>query len=503
MKNSWCPVLFLVSFLLLFPLLASAQDTPLSWYEIFVSSYQDSDGDGIGDLKGVESRLDYIEDMGFDGIWLMPVMPSPSYHKYDVTDYLSVDESYGTTDDLKSLIAACHARGIRVILDMPINHTSTQHPWFLSALQALEEGDMDNPYISYYHFSEKSASRWTGVTLGDRTWYYEEQFQGGGMPDLNLDEERVWDELRDIFHFWLAECDADGFRLDAVTSYDTNHLSHNVEILARVKQLCEEIRPGSFLVGEAWTGLGEIASYYESGVDAFFLFPVSQAEGWICRALRARTPAKSYLDALSQVQTALPDVLWAPFLCNHDTGRTIGLLQARSNPSLAKFAEGILHLFGGSTFTYYGEEIGMVGSGDDPNKRLSMYWNDQDMTLQPPGVTKLEYAYPSVDEQLQDPDSLLHYIRRLNGMKHQYPAYAAQASQILFQDATTFLLEKTSDDGALLIAVNFSPSKEAVLEDVPSDGILFDLETGHETARLDAGQLTLPPHAIVLLHPAP
>ena len=133
MKHRLC--LLLTALLLALPFAALASETDgANWYEVFVYSYQDSDGNGIGDLNGLRQRLDYIDDMGFDGIWLMPIMPSPSYHKYDVTDYYQVDPLYGTLDDFKALTAECHERGIRLIIDLPINHTSSQHPWFLEAV---------------------------------------------------------------------------------------------------------------------------------------------------------------------------------------------------------------------------------------------------------------------------------------------------------------------------------------------------------------------------------
>ena len=112
-------------------------DIYCNWYEIFVYSYQDSNGDRIGDIQGLISRLDYVKDMGFTGIWLMPIMPSPSYHKYDVTDYMDIDPQYGTLDDFRKLVKECHARGIKLIIDMPLNHSSLQHPWFIEAAKAF------------------------------------------------------------------------------------------------------------------------------------------------------------------------------------------------------------------------------------------------------------------------------------------------------------------------------------------------------------------------------
>lgn len=478
-------------------------DHARNWYEIFVRSYKDSDGDGIGDLRGVAEKLDYIEYMGYDGIWLMPVMPSPSYHKYDVTDYKAIDPEYGTMEDMRALVEECHARGIRIIIDMVLNHSSSQHPWFTQACDALRAGDMTHPSIGYYCFQQKDAQKHVNVPGTD--WFYEEQFEGGGMPDLNLDSEALFEEFRDIFSFWLCDVGVDGFRLDAVTSYYASDVDRNVAFLSKIKALAEELRPGSYIVGEAWAGLTEIARYYESGVDSFFLFPASQAEGYICRAIRARSGnAKSYMGYLSDVYAAIPDGLLAPFLGNHDTGRAIGSLQARTNPDRAKFAEGILNMMGGATFTYYGDEIGMVGAGDDPNKRLAMYWSDGDMTQQPPGVTKLEYAYPSVEAQLQDETSLLHYCRALNHMKKDNPAIARGENEFVSCEGEVLVMKRTWGEETCYIAVNFSAKNEQTAS-IPVKGLVLagEVHVGQATCALseeaDGVRIVIPPYGIAVL----
>ena len=478
-------------------------DNARNWYEIFVRSYKDSDGDGIGDLQGVIEKLDYIEYMGYDGLWLMPVMPSPSYHKYDVTDYKAIDPQYGSMEDMRALVNACHERGIKIIIDMVLNHSSTQHPWFTSACDALRVGDMQNPYIDYYCFTQKSAQK--HVLIPGTDWYYEEQFEGGGMPDLNLDSEALWAEIRDIFSFWLCDIGVDGFRLDAVTSLYTGNVDKNIEVLARIHAMAEDMKPGSYIVGEAWVGLTEIARYYASGVDSFFLFPASQAEGYIARVVRARSGnAKSYMAYLEDVYTAIPDGLLAPFLGNHDTGRAIASLQARQNPERAKFAEGILNMMGGATFTYYGEEIGMVGAGDDPNKRLAMYWSDEDMTSQPPGVTNLEYAYPSAEAQLADENSLLHYCRAVNHLKKQHPAIARGENEFISCEDDVLIMKRTWDEETCYVAINFSAKQEKTValtlkNPVIAGQVNVSPAAGSISNIQDGPVLNIPPYGIVVL----
>ncbi len=497
MKKLAC--LLLVFLLLIAYVPSMADNGAVNWYEVFVRSYQDSDGDGIGDLQGLISRLDYIADMGWDGLWLMPVMPSPSYHKYDVIDYYDIDSEYGTLDDMRMLISEAHERGIEIIIDMVINHTSTQHPWFRTACAALREGK-ESPYIAYYNFQQHAESAFINVQGTD--WYYEERFSGGAMPDLNLENEQVWEELRKIAAFWLNDMGVDGFRLDAVTSYHTNNTDKNVKALSRFKAICEELKEGSYLVGECWAGLSVIAEYYQSGIDSFFLFPASQAEGFIASSMRGRSGhAEKFAKSYQNVLEAIPEGILAPFLSNHDTGRTIGSVQGRSNILIAKFVEGVLNMMTGRVFTYYGEEIGMVGSGDDPNKRLAMYWSDKDMTTQPPGVTQLEYAYPSWEKQAEDPSSLLNYCKTLYHVRKAFPMIADGKNEFVYVDSELLLMRRILENESCLIAMNFSGKSAGSLVLNKSAAIAADIETGTEQAELaeDGLTLSLPPYGIVIL----
>ena len=497
----------LLALLMLIPLASAEEALPdaYNWYEIFVYSYQDSNGDGIGDFGGVRNRLDYIADMGYTGIWFMPIMTSPSYHKYDVTDYKAVDPQYGTMADFRALVEDCHDRGIRVIIDLPLNHTSVRHPWFHSAAESIHKRKYDSPYLDYYCFTETPVGN-KYVKLSGTSWHYEEQFSGGGMPDLNLNSEAVRAEIRDIVTFWLTDVGVDGFRLDAVTSYHASDVAKNVATLDKIKALCEEAKPGSYLVGEAWVGQNALAEYWQSTVDSFFLFPSAQAEGFIVKSLLGRSPdARKFVSGLENALSLLPEGrILAPFLCNHDTGRTIGLLQARKLPERAKFAQGVLGMMPGNVFTYYGDEIGMVGAGDDPNKRLAMYWNDGDMTAQPPGVTKLEYAYPCVDDQLADPASLLNYCRAVNQARLVSPLIARGENSFLYYDQNVVLMKREKDGECCYIAMNFAKAAEQTVE-IPAVGltIVSDLEALEGHASLSEGDgvtaVTLPPYGIAVL----
>jgi len=496
-KKKLC--LLLLCMLLMSALPAQA-DHYRNWYEVFVYSYKDSNGDGIGDLKGLIEKLPYIEGMGYNGLWLMPVMASPSYHKYDVTDYFSIDPQYGTMEDMRQLVNDCHRRDIKIIIDLPINHTSTRHPWFLDAVYSIQKRTYDSPYLEYYCFTQQPEAN--HVQVNGAKWYYEEQFAGGNMPDLNLNSEKLYAEIEKILAFWLEDVGVDGFRLDAVTSFYAKNTTKNVEFLNKLKATCEKIKPGSFLVGEAWAGIGTIAEYYQSDIDSFFLFPASQAEGYIARATRGRSPAKSYVQDLTNLYETLPGKLLAPFIGNHDTGRAVGSLQGRSVPARAKFGETLMNLIGGAAFTYYGEEIGMVGSGDDPNKRLAMYWAEGDMTQQPPGVTQIEYHFPSVEEQLKDEHSILNYCKALNHLKLKVPSIARGETEFVYSDSNLCVMKKVWEKETCYAVLNFSASKtcEYTLS-APALTLAGILDASEEKASCtldeNGAQIILPPFAAV------
>ena len=204
-----------------------------------------------GDLNGVIEKLDYVEYMGFNGIWFMPIMPSPSYHKYDVTDYRAIDEAYGTMEDFEKLVEECHNRGINVIIDFVINHSSSEHPWFTQAceyLKTLEPGQEPDlsecPYVDYYHFSkEKETSVYYEVPGTE--WYYEGVFWSG-MPDLNLQSEAVRKEFEDIAAFWI-EKGVDGFRIDAAKHFE-NSTEQNNEVLNWLYTVCTDLNPDFYMV---------------------------------------------------------------------------------------------------------------------------------------------------------------------------------------------------------------------------------------------------------------
>lgn len=467
-----------------------------NWYEVFVYSYADSDNNRVGDFNGITEKLDYISELGMNGLWLMPIMPSPSYHKYDVTDYYAVDPLYGTLDDFRNLLDAAHERGIDVIIDLVVNHSSDEHPWFLSAKQGE-----DSEYRDYYNWSNTSLMGYT--RSGDS--YYESRFVST-MPDLNLDNGAVRGEIENIMRFWLEDVGVDGFRLDAVTSYYTGSPKKNVEFLSWLGETARGISPDCFIVGEAWENLAAIADYSEAAIDSFFTFPVSQSSGYIARILgpNAEAPGQSYASMTALLEETLPEsTIPAPFLDNHDTGRISNAL-GKTNVTKMKMAAGLLAMMRGGTFVYYGDEIGMSGVGDDPNKRIGMLWDEEtNVTKRPPGTTTVLYSLPSVADQLEDENSLLNYYKQAMALRNKHPEIARGLSEIIdCGNDDLCVIRRTWRDESIIIVLN--PSDEARSLSLSRDEYVYEKMTDYLSAdgsevTQDGDTLALPAYSIVIL----
>ena len=410
----------------------SPDDNYRTWYEIFVYSFCDSDGDGIGDLTGVVSKLDYLQELGINGIWLMPVHPSTSYHKYNVSDYYAVDPDYGTMEDMETLLYECEKRDIHVILDLVVNHTGSAHPWFQAAVSYLQSlnGAEPNanacPYLDYYFFRKEGGSGYSQVAGTD--WYYEARFSPD-MPDLNWDSESVRQEVADIMAFWLDK-GAAGFRLDAAKEFFSGNPPKNQEVLSWLQETAVDIDPDCYLVAEVWDSFSQIADYYNSGIFSIFNYAFGNANGKIISVIRgAGNPpvVSTYAAALEKADKAYrasnENYIDAPFLSNHDVGRITGFCGQDANKT--KLAGAMNLLMSGSAFLYYGEEIGMVGSGSDPSKRAPMVWNEarNNGTAEPPPQCILPESYPfgSLETQKDDDGSIYNYYRRLIAVRQALP----------------------------------------------------------------------------------
>lgn len=417
-------------------------DNYRNFYEIYVRSFCDSNGDKIGDLQGLISKMDYLhakkgqddsQSLGIDGVWLMPIFTSPSQHKYDVTDYYEIDPTYGTMEDFEQMIEEFHSRGIHVILDMVINHTSNEHPWFTQAVEALNNGE-ESKYIDYYTFTQEPELNEDGEVItgfrpveGNQEGYYYEGRFDASMPDLNLDNPEVIRELKDIMKFWIDK-GVDGYRLDACSSYFTNSQKKNIEFLNLVVDYCKSINPDFYVVGEIWSDAYVISQYYKSGIDSLFNFDCSFVGAY--QGLYNNVAVDKKGSLLSKrvsawnniIRNANLNAIDAPFLSNHDTARSGTYLSASSD---RKLAASLYMMLPGNCFTYYGEEIGMTeGWKNDSEKRLPIMWSAEEngMDIDPPtGSGYVGYPYYGVYEQLEQSDSLLNHYKKLINLKKQNP----------------------------------------------------------------------------------
>jgi len=410
------------------------------YYEIFVGAFSDSNRDGIGDLKGVIKRLDYLNNgkpasgrsLGIEGIWLMPIMPSPSYHKYDVSDYYAIDPLYGTMEDFENLVAGCDRRGVKLIIDLVINHTSSEHPWFLAAKEAIREGDLDNRYAKYYvkETWEIAGRSWYGFEkTPDGTQYYYEGNFSPYMPELDVDNPDVRREIVDIAKFWLDK-GVGGFRLDAVRYYYYQEDYRNIQFLKWFNDECKKIRDDVYIVGENWTGGASIQDYYEA-VNCFD-FGMSGTGGEIYYAAQRMNSVTEFADRLALYQKRVleknPQAILTPFISNHDMDRAAGFLDVQDYSMHT--AASLYILSSGSPFIYYGEEIGMKGSRGseetDANRRLAMLWGDNDTVADPSGSTydRARQTNGSVKSQLPKKDSLVSHYKNLIRLRGANPEIA-------------------------------------------------------------------------------
>ena len=494
----------------------SPDDNYRVFYEIFVYSFCDSNGDGIGDLQGVISKLDYLQELGVNGIWFMPVHPSMSYHKYDVRDYYDIDPDYGTLADMEQLLAECDARGIRVITDLVLNHTGRDHEWFLTACDYLrnlpagaEPDAAECPYIDYYYFSREPQQKWYWIDGSE--WYYEGQFSPD-MPDLNLANEALRADIKAIMEFWIGK-GVDGFRLDAAKEFYSGSVTKNVEVLNWIQTTATSIREDCYLVAEVWEDFSNVTNYYTSGITSLFNFPFGNANGKIPAVLRgagSATTVASYAKALAQADAAYlksnPNYIDAPFLSNHDVGRIAGFV---NRDELKMKMAGAMNIFmGGSCFIYYGEEIGMTGSGNDPSKRAPMYWNAErnNGVTNPPPECELpeEYLLGSYEEQRYDDDSLYNYYRQAIAIRKALPVISH--GRVSVEDALNVNCisahRKTWNDQACIILMNISADANAVDLSAYADwSMVASLSADGNEISMEDTQLILPAFGIAILIP--
>jgi alpha-amylase len=376
----------------------------------------------------VTEKLDHVKELNADAIWFMPIMPSPSYHKYDVTDYKAIHPDYGTMEDFKKLIEEAHAKDIRIVIDMIINHTSNEHPWFLEAKKGP-----DNPYRDYYvwaredtiadHINKKKTTldsdnirQWHDPGQGEHLYY---GFFWGGMPDLNFDNPKVMEEIYEIGRFWLEEVGVDGFRLDAAKHiYPDDRPEDNHEFWKEFRSEMEKINPDVYLVGEVYD-MKEVVAPYLPGLPALFNFDFHYTLLEAYEKEDGMLLANKQKDILDFYNDITDDFIDATFSSNHDQPRLLSDLEGHEQK--AKQAIVVLMTMPGAPYLYYGEEIGMLGKKPDPNIREPFLWDEKENDTGRTSWMDPEY---STDEtvtplalQKDDPDSFFSHYREITGLR--------------------------------------------------------------------------------------
>lgn len=490
------------------------------FYEVHIRAFCDSNQDGIGDIPGLISKLDYIKDLGVDCIWILPIYPSPLKDDgYDIADYYGVHPDYGTLEDFKTLIKAAHHRGLRVIADLVLNHTSDQHPWFQAS-----RSDPNSKYRDYYVWSDTdekySQARIIFLDTEDSNWtfdedagmYYWHRFYAS-QPDLNYDNPAVVEEMQKVMKFWL-DMGIDGFRADAVPyliereGTNCENLPETHQILKSFRAYLDENYEGKILLAEANQWPADVLPYFGDG-DEFhmgFHFPVMPR---IFMAIR-KGDATPIHWIMSQTPAVPENTQWCIFLRNHDE-LTLEMvtederqwmwaeyapvprmrlnlgIRRRLAPLLDNdhrkilLANALLYSLPGAPIIYYGDEIGMgdnIWLPDRNGVRTPMQWDGSANAgfsaaspdeLFAPLIDTSEFSYKiiNVENQDHDPDSILNKMRHLIRIRKSHPIFALGDYQFLAKDQTQILtILRTHQDNHVLCVLNLTGNDQRLSLDL-------------------------------------
>lgn len=411
------------------------------FYEVFVRSFADSKYgplacDGKGDIQGLIENLDYLNDgdpstntdLGVTALWLMPIMESPSYHGYDVTDYFKVNPEYGTEADLKRLIEAAHSRGIRIVIDMVLNHASMQHPKFLKAVGKQEPFHDWFVWRDSQQLPDKQYGSWQQPLwhpAGKQSYY---GVFWSGMPDWNLRNPKVTNYLYKSADYWLKDVGVDGFRLDAVRYLIENEDGETIEDTAEthqwLKQYYQHVKQAkadAMVVNEIWASTAIIEEYKTQQMDLAFMFDTATE-----MLSASQSGSGSGLGwNLFETQEIFGNNNFATFLTNHDQPRV--MTELVNDRDAAKRAAAMLLTGPGVPFIYYGEEIGMTGNKPDEKIRTPLQWNATTHAGFTAGKRawqrpNRDYTKKNIAQQQQQADSLWQHYRSLIELRQQYVA---------------------------------------------------------------------------------
>lgn len=446
-------------------------------YQIFVASFCDSDGDGVGDIRGIIQKLDYLDGLNADVLWLTPVQSSNSYHGYDCYDYYCIDEKFGTNADYRELVYKAHQKGMKVIMDLVVNHTSPNNEWFIKSRAGVVETvtyqDGTTAQVNYrdfYRWNNAGGNR--KYSTGDG-WYFYSSF-GSNMPELNYDCQAVRNAMADVAAYWL-NFGLDGFRMDAIkhvfmadesenASADRlagdgewrYNLDKNVEFFKEFNHKLKSKYPHCFLLGEQLDGNADNVAPFYAGMDSLFDFSAHYSLPDKIKNGDAGSAASLFSANAQKYASYRKDrAIDSTISSNHDIPR---LSSYFTNTEQIKLYFAINMTVPGLSWIYYGDEIGLQGkAGNDRNYRQSMKWTDDWANGCQNTISgkELNAATSSVARQTGEEDSLLNYVKSLTALRDKYP--------VLINGNTTFttsdgMLKITATDGKQTLTVyhNFS-----------------------------------------------
>ncbi len=525
------------------------------FYEVPVKSFFDASGDGMGDFRGMTERLDHIRDLGVDCIWLLPMYPSPGQDDgYDISDFFSIHSDYGTIDDFMEFLDTAHSKGLRVVADMVMNHTSDQHPWFQEA-RANPDSPKHDYYVwsddpSFYSeariiFTDTEVSNWTYDQVACKHYWH--RFFSH-QPDLNFENPDVHREMFDIVRFWL-NLGLDGFRCDAVPylyereGTNCENLPETHEFLQKLRRMVDEEFPTALLLAEANQWPSDVVEYFGSAekpeFHMAFHFPL-MPRMFMAMRREQRTPIVEIMESTPAIRD---DTQWAIFLRNHDEltlemvtdiERDYMYFEYAKDPRMRinvgirrrlaplldngrrqiEMMNSLLLSMPGTPVLYYGDEIGMgdnIYLGDRNGVRTPMQWNGDRNAgfsradwarLYSPVIMDPVYGYQAVNVEAQNrlPTSLLNWMKRIIAVRKRYRAFGRGSIRFLHPENTKVLAYlREYETEVLLCVVNLSRFAQfAELELGEFEG-MTPVELMGETRFPDIGSLpyfvTLGPHS--------
>ncbi|MBU0534231.1 MAG: alpha-amylase [Candidatus Omnitrophica bacterium] len=464
------------------------------FYEIFVRSFYDSDSDGIGDFNGLIEKLDYLNDgnpqtltdLEIKGIWLMPTLESPSYHGYDVVDYYKIESDYGTEEDFNKFVAEAHKRGISVIIDLVLNHTSSRHRWFADSCRARKSKKKTKGLPSdvlakadWYVWKDTMPQGWWKPWGGGESkdvWHYKKGSYyysafSVDMPDLNYKNREVIEEMKRIIRYWLNK-GIDGFRLDAVRYLIEESggvsgqadLKQTHKVLTELASYAKSINKDCILIGEVWADNKIVSEYYGEGNELNHAFNFDLAAA-IINSIKSNDyrEIENVLNKMNCYNA--PINFYSPFLTNHDQNRIASELNG-DEQKLKLAASLLLSVKGTPPFIYYGEEIGMTGRGQHRRIRIPMQWDDTEnggFTKGKPWE-KLQDNFISINVSSQElkEDSLLNHYKKFIRIRNKYGELIdnGEIRSVGANNDKIYAYIYTNDDRGLLFIHNFD-DKEA------------------------------------------